>query len=139
MKPFMTTKKKLIEIGVLLAFDIVFYFLWSDMDAVVLFSMGYVWNWVASQDISLLIENKRYRFSMLKMVNNLQNLVVKPFLKFPFWVHSLVRVFPAGLFWWMVIYFNDSIMPWWMTFVGSFTYEVVRLESLLFKKKDPVL
>jgi hypothetical protein len=139
MKPFMTTKKKLIEIGVLLAFDIVFYFLWSNMDAVVLFSMGYVWNWVASQDLSLLFENKRYRFSMIKMVNNLQNLAVKPFLKFPFWVHSLVRVLPAGLFWWMVIYFNDSTMPWWMTFVGSFAYEVVQLESLLFKKKDPVL
>ena len=135
MKPFMTSRRKLIEIGVLLILDLVFYFIWNSPDAVVLFSLGYVWNWTDSQDLSLLLENKRYRFSLLKMIKNLQTLIVKPFLRFPFWVHSIVRVFPAGVFWWMVIYFNDSVMPWWMTFLGSLTYEIIRLEERFVKKE----
>lgn len=140
MKPFLIPKRKFIDLIVLIIIDIVFYFLWSSFNVVMLFSLGYIWNWVASQDLSLLFENRRYRFSMLKVVTNLQSLVLKPFQKFPVWTHVIPKSVPAGLFWFLVIYFNDAEMPWWMTFIGSLTYEVSQLDAFFTKKnKEPVV
>ncbi len=140
MKPFLTTRRKTIELGVLLVLGAGFYLLWPGPEGVVLFSFGYVWNWVGSQDLQGILENKRYRFSMLKLVVNLQKIFQRPVAGAPEAVKIPVRILPAGLFWLMVITFNESTMPWWSTFLGSLCFELVQfLPSLVKGKKVEVV
>ena len=140
MKPFLTSKRKMIELLVLLGFNIVFYLLWSSFDVIALFSLGFIWNWVASQNLDLIFENRpRYRFSMLRTVLNLQSLFLKPFEKSPAFVKFFIRIVPAGVFWFAVIYFNDSQMPWWMVFLGSFAFEIIQLDSKIFKREKELI
>lgn len=134
MKPFLVERRKLNDLGILIILNIVIYIIWQKWEVVSLFSVGFIWNWVASQDLGPLMENRRYRFSTLKMISNLQTQVVKPFINMPKWVQALARSLPAGIFWSMVIYFNESQMPWWATFMGSLTFEVVQIEIKNFKK-----
>ncbi len=137
MNGFLLSKRKTFELLLLVLFDIVFYFLWRSADFVILFSFGYVWNWVGSQQDTLTFEGKKYRYSTLKTVLNLQGLVVKPIQKAPAFVKMLARILPAGLFWWGVIVFNGSQMPWWAVFIGSLTLELVLLENKIFKELPP--
>lgn len=140
MNSFFISKRKTLELGVMILLDGIFYLLWDSLDFVVLFSLGYIWNWVASQEATITFNNsRRYRFSTLKTVFNLQNLFLKPFTTMPLAVKILVRSLPAGLFWAAVIFFNESHMPWWAVFIGSLTLEIVQLETKLFKAKDPML
>jgi hypothetical protein len=139
MKPFLASRRKMIDIAIMLVLNLIFYFLWQSFDVVALFSLGYIWNWVGSQDLAYMFENKRYRFSMLKVVFNLQHLFLKPFKKFPQWFQVIVRTLPAGIFWSMVIFFNDSEMPWWMTFIGSIVYELTQMDALIFKKQKEII
>ncbi len=134
MKPFLVERKKLNDLAILLFIDIVLYFIWLNWSVVALFSVGFIWNWVASQDLAPLMENRRYRFSTLRMISNLQKLVVKPLMNMPMWVHSIAKSLPAGVFWSMVIYFNESDMPWWATFIGSLSFEIVQFEVKAFRK-----
>ena len=134
MKPFLTTGRKSAEISLLLLLDLIFYLIYPSVEAVSLFSFGYIWNWVGSQDLEVILENRRYRFSMLKLVKNLQFLIQKPFQNSPEVVRVLMRIFPAGIFWLMVIYFNESQMPWWSTFLGSICYELVEFGSKRLQK-----
>lgn len=138
MKPVLPTKRKLVDLLVLLILNLVFYFLWGSVEVLSLFSLGYIWNWCTSQDLNILFENRRYRFSTLKTVINLQNAFLKPLQRFPYWVQWVGRIFPAGIFWSMVIIFNDSDMPWWATFLGSFAFEVAQLEMKMFKKEKEI-
>lgn len=133
MKPFLTTRRKLIELGLLPGFVVALYFV-SNLETAFLFSLGYVWNWTASQDMSMFFEGRKYRFSLLKMVFNLQHLFLIPFRKFHPLVQIPAKILPAGLFWVLVIIFADSKMPWWATFVGSFVFELTQLDGLLIKK-----
>lgn len=140
MNGFFITKRKTFELLALLVLDLIFYVLWDSWDFVILFSFGYVWNWVASQEQEITLANSRkYRFSTLKTVFNLQNLVLRPVANLPEPVKLIVRCLPAGSFWSMVIIFNGSAMPWWAVFIGSFTLELVLLEKKLFKSKEPTL
>lgn len=135
MKAFAPPKRKLFELLIMLVLAGVFYLVYPEFDAIVLFVFGFVWNWAASNELSVLFENKRYRMSLLKMVVNLQNLILTPFAKAPEWVKRILRIFPAGIFWSLVIYMNDSIMPWWATFVGSAVFELLQLELLFLKNR----
>lgn len=128
MKTFAPPKRKLIELGIMVFIAAIFFFIKPELNALTLFVFGYVWNWSASNELSTLFENKRYRMSLLKTVVNLQNLILKPFGRAPEWVKRILRVFPAGIFWSLVIYINESFMPWWATFVGSAAFEVVNFE-----------
>lgn len=129
MMLFIPPKRKLLELGVLAVLSLVFFFIYPSFDGLILFVFGFIWNWSASNDLSVLFDNnKRYRFSTLKMVINIQNLFLKPFTSAPEIVKRLIRVLPAGLFWLVVIFINDSIMPWWATFIGSLAYEVLPKE-----------
>ena len=140
MNGFLVSKRKTFELGILILLDIVFYILWDNFDFVILFSLGYVWNWVASQEQSIILDNnRRYRFSTLKTVFNLQKLFLKPFKKMPKFVHFVVRIIPAGLFWSAVILFNESPMPWWAVFLGSLTVELILLETKIFQPKEASL
>ncbi|MGE3608993.1 MAG: hypothetical protein AB7I27_05355 [Bacteriovoracaceae bacterium] len=134
MKPFLTTKRSTIEIGALFIVDVILYFLGISFEFIILFSLGFIWNWVASQNLELLFQNHRYRYSMIKLVVNLQNLIKMPLKTFPLWLSWVAGIFPAGIFWSMVIFFNDSDMPWWATFMGSFVFELSQINFLSLKK-----
>lgn len=137
MNAFLIPRRKVIEILILPVFLGVFYFFYPMIEATSLFAFGYIWNWSASNDLTQVIDAKRYRMSMLKLVVMLQNLVLKPFVNAPEWIKSLLKVLPAGIFWTLVIFINDSQMPWWVTFLGSFVFELLQLEISLFKhRKD---
>lgn len=138
MKPFAPPKRKIVEVLVLPVLLIAFYFIHPVLEAMVLFAFGFIWNWSASNDLSVLFESQRYRFSMVKTVFNLQALILKPFGKAPQWVKSVLSIFPAGIFWSLVIYINDSVMPWWATFIGSLCFELVQIEVNFIKKNKEI-
>jgi hypothetical protein len=137
MNGFLISKRKTLELGVLILLDILFFILWDSWDFVILFSLGFIWNWVASQEKNIILDgNRRYRFSTLKTVFNLQKLFLRPLGKMPEAVKFIARILPAGLFWSGVILFNESPMPWWAVFLGSLTIELVLLETKLFQTKE---
>jgi len=137
MNGFLVSKRKSLELGILLLIDILFYILWDSFDFVILFSLGFIWNWVASQEDTIILDNnRRYRFSTLKTVFNLQKLFLKPLKRMPKFVHFIARILPAGIFWSAVILFNESPMPWWAVFLGSLTVELILLETKIFHPKE---
>lgn len=125
---FIPPKRKLLELAVLVVLALIFYFVYPSFEALTLFAFGFIWNWSASNDLSMMLDNNRYRMSMLKLVSNLQTLILKPFGWAPDLLKRLIRILPAGLFWLVVIFINDSVMPWWAPFVGSLTFELLQLE-----------
>lgn len=140
MNGFLISKRKTFELAVMVLLDAIFFILWDSWDFVILFSLGYIWNWVASQEKNIILDNnRRYRFSTLKTVFNLQKLFLRPLGKMPETVKFVARILPAGLFWSAVILFNESPMPWWAVFMGSLTIELVLLETKMFKTKETVL
>lgn len=134
MTSFFIPRRKVIELLLLMMFLGILYFIWPSIEVMGLFSFGYIWNWSASNDLGTLFENKRYRMSMLRLVVNLQNLTLRPFSWAPEILKRLIKVLPAGIFWSLVIFLNDSHMPWWATFLGSFVFELLLLEISLFKR-----
>lgn len=138
MSPIVPPKRKLVELGIMLILAAVFYLIHPNFDAVMLFVFGFVWNWSASNDLTAVFENRRYRMSMLKFVVNMQNLILKPFGWAPEFVKRIVKVLPAGIFWSMVIFVNDSDMPWWATFVGSIAFELLQIELNFIKRQKEV-
>jgi hypothetical protein len=125
---------------VLVIMDAILFFLWSDPALICLFSFGFIWNWTAAQDLTSLLSNPRYKFSMVRFVKNLEGWALKPFSKLPSWTHFIGRILPAGIFWCMVIYINESDMPWYMTFVGSLCFEITQFEiSFLKKNKEEAI
>jgi hypothetical protein len=133
MKPFSPSKRKLIELVILVVLAGIFYIFYPKIEGVILFVFGFIWNWCASIELDPIYENRRYRFSMLTTVRNIQKLFLKPFLKLPVFVQRIVKVFPAGIFWWMVVYINQSDMPWWAPFLGSASFEILQIELKMIK------
>lgn len=135
MSTFIPPKRKMFELLLLPVFLGIFYFLYPRIEGVTLFAFGFIWNWSASNDLGVLFQNKRYRMSMLKTVVNLQDLALKPFKKAPVIFQKIVKVFPAGIFWTLVIFVNESEMPWWATFLGSIVFELLQIELNFIKKQ----
>ena len=138
MNSFIPPKRKIFELLGLPFFLGFLYLVYPHIEAVTLFAFGYIWNWAASNDFTVLFQNKRYRMSMLKMVVNLQNLILKPFNWAPAIVQKFVKILPAGIFWSLVILINESDMPIWAPFVGSAVFEILQIEIGLFKKQKEV-
>ncbi len=136
MRPFLATKRKLLDLIVLLILGIAVFFL-QGFDATFLFSFGFIWNWSASQDLSRLMEGKSYQYTMLKLVLSSQALIVSPAFvqRSPEIVKLILRSLPAGLFWWGVMWFMGSELPFWATFMGSFAFEISQWE-VLFRKQS---
>jgi hypothetical protein len=134
MRPFLAPKRKLLELLALVALNLALYLVFWDFAVLILFSLGFIWNWSASQDLDALFTNRRYRFSTIKMTKNLQGLILRPFERAPAPVKLVLRVLPAGIFWSGVIYFLESQMPWWATFLGSLAFELMQLEIDFIKK-----
>jgi hypothetical protein len=135
MKSFLGEKRKFIQLGLLVFLDALFWFLWGSWDVVVLFSLGFIWNWTAAQDLESIISSKKYRFSTLKIIFNLQHLILKPFKNSHEAIRFFLRIIPAGLFWVGVMYFNESQLPWWSVFMGSFFLEVFELDKKLIERQ----
>lgn len=139
MNSFFISKRRTMELGIMILLDGLFYLLWNSLDFVILFTLGFIWNWVASQESTIVINNtRRYRFSTLKTVFNLQNLILRPLTKMPAAIKLIARCLPAGIFWSAVILFNESHMPWWGVFLGSLTLELVQLETKFFQSKETI-
>lgn len=138
MTTFIPPKRKIFELLGLPVFLGIMYLVYPKIEAVTLFAFGYIWNWSASNDFTLLFQNRRYRMSMLKTVVNLQNLILKPFGQAPAIVQKIVKILPAGIFWSLVVLINESDMPWWSTFIGSAVFELLQFEIGLFKKQKEV-
>jgi hypothetical protein len=134
MRPFLAPKRKLLELLALVGLNLALYLVFWNFAVLILFSLGFIWNWSASQDLDALFTNRRYRFSTIKMTKNLQSLILRPFERAPAAVKLMLRVLPAGIFWSGVIYFLESQMPWWATFLGSLTFELMQLEIDFVKK-----
>lgn len=133
--PFLTSKRKLVDVLILGLLMVAGFFLGFDLALLSLFSFGFIWNWVASQELENLMTHKRYRFSMVKVVKALNTSVETGLRNFPSVVRILARCLPAGTFWLLVIFFNDSEMPWWATYLGSLAFEIVQLERLSIRKE----
>ncbi len=125
-------KGKNVDLVILLILVVGIYLLLG-MDQAALFSLGFIWNWVGSHNLEPYFEHRRYRFSTLKTVHNLQSLILKPFPKAPLLIKMLLKSLPAGLFWGCVILFFDSELPLILVFAGSLTLELIHF---LFKIKD---
>jgi hypothetical protein len=137
MRPFFISKRKFAELIFLGCLDIVLFLLWNSLDFIILFSLGFIWNWVASQDQQNVVPNTRgYRFSTLKAVFNLQNLLLKPLASRAWGIQFFARLLPAGLLWSGVIMFNQSEMPWWAIFLGSLVFELIVLEKKMFYPEE---
>lgn len=134
MKPFLSSKRRLIDLGVLIILNIVIVLFWDSWPMACLFSFGFIWNWSASQDLTVLMSNPRYKYSMVKFVGNLQSMIIRPVITLPKIFHFIVKILPAGIFWYMVVLINDSVMPWWMTFAGSAVFELLQVEINLLRK-----
>lgn len=134
MKNFLIPKEKFFELLVLPIYLLILFIFFPQAEPLVLFAFGFIWNWAASNDLEKLFENKRYKLSMLKLVVNLQNLILKPFATAPEFIRMFLKVLPAGVFWTIVIYLNESEMPWWATFLGSLAFELLLLEINLIKR-----
>ncbi len=136
MRPFLTSKRKLIDLIVVVALAGVIWPLLG-MEAAFLFCFGFIWNWVASQDLAEYMSGKSYRFTTLKFVVNIQTMILsKPFIKsLPEILKAIIRSLPAGIFWWAVIWFLESDLPAWATFAGSLVFEFSQWE-VLFRKKE---
>ncbi len=139
MRPLLTSKRKLLDLLVVVILAAVIWLL-QGLETAWLFTFGFVWNWVASQDLSQYMEGRSYRYTMLKFVLNLHALIQSPgFIKrSPEFVKLILRSLPAGIFWSAVIWFQDSDLPIWATFLGSFAFEISQWE-VLFRKKDPAI
>ncbi len=139
MRPFLTSKRKLIDLVVI---SVLIAILWPTLgvEAALLFGSGFIWNWAASQDLSQYMAGKSYRFTMLRLVLNLQSLIQSPpFIQTPpEFIKLILRSLPAGLFWWAVIWFQDSDLPIWATFAGSLVFELSQWE-IFYRKKEPPL
>jgi hypothetical protein len=136
MRPFLTSKRKLLDLIVLLVLAVVVGFL-QGVEAALMFSSGFIWNWVGSQDLTQFMEGRNYKFTTLRFVLNLQSAIVTagPLKRAPDPVKMILRCLPAGLFWLALIWFFDSDLPAWPAFLGSLCFELSQWE-VLFRKKE---
>jgi hypothetical protein len=133
MKILIPKSKLVLEFFVLLAFLFLIYFLTNRLDIVTLFTLGFVWNWsVASQNDSSTVI-KHHKFSMMHTILRIHEFFLKIFKRSPELVYRLAGILPAGFFWSLVIYFNESQMPWWATFLGSLVFESLQIQNLFLK------
>lgn len=137
MRPFLASKRKLLDLLVLVVLASAVWFL-RDYESALLFSFGFIWNWVAGQDLTQYMEGKSYRYTMLRFVINVQTLILSPgFIQSsPLGIRIILRSLPAGVFWALVIWFQDSELPLWPAFLGSLVYELSQWE-IIFARKGP--
>lgn len=128
----MSSPRKLFELMIMLGFALGLYFVWESAAYVSMFCVGFIWNWSASQNVVIVQEGRNYRFSFMKMIYNLH----RPLERLPKYLSFPAKILPAGLFWWLVIIFADSNLPFWPVMVGSLVFELLQLDALLTRKSS---
>jgi hypothetical protein len=133
MKMLIPKSKVVLELFVLSIFLFLIYFLTNRLDIITLFTLGFVWNWsVAGQNDTFSVL-KHHKFSMMNTIRRIHEFFLKVFKRSPELIYRLASILPAGLFWSLVIHFNESQMPWWATFLGSLVYEILQIQNFFLK------
>jgi len=125
--------KVVLELFVLSTFLFLIHFLTNRLDVVILFTFGFVWNWSVSIQNNTFSVLKHHKFSMMNTIRWIHEFFLKVFKRSPELIYRLASIVPAGLFWSLVIHFNESQMPWWATFLGSLVYEILQIQDLFLK------
>lgn len=133
MKTLSSYNPRYIELLILLLIIILLSFV--SISVAGLMTLGFIWNWTLRFEIEKVKTNKRYRFSTLKLVFALDQLLQMPFRSIP-QAGTFLRLLPAGLFWLLIGWFLGSLDFWWAPFMGSALYEMIHL--LLKKMMAPV-
>ena len=139
MKPFLVPKRKLIDLVVLVVLNLILYFFWESFPLLAMFSFGFIWNWSASQELDFVTENPRYRYSMVRFVSQLQIFILRPAQGLPKFTHFFLRILPAGAFWFLVVFINESVMPWWAAFLGSAIFELLQFNVKFSPKEKEIV
>lgn len=93
-----------------------------------IFAMGFIWNWaVLNGWTSEQVKTKKYRFSSLRFIHFFHYLFQKPFKKHPK-LAAAISVLPAGIFIAVFAELADSVIPWWVAFLGSFGFLLLRYQ-----------
>ena len=93
-----------------------------------IFAMGFVWNWaILNGWTKEKVHTKKYRFSSLRFIHFFHQLFQKPFKKYPK-VAMVMSVLPAGIFMAVFSQLADSVVPWWVAFLGSFGFLFLRYQ-----------
>lgn len=132
----MLGRRKLQEFLIICVISSIHFFFFSNFEQLTLFVFGYIWNWASSSHQELLIENQRYRYSLIRTVISFQKIILTPFKKTPEMIRRIIKALPAGLFWLLVIYINNSTMPWWAPFLGSLCFEIIDFEFDFLEKRN---
>ncbi len=99
------------------------------------FALGFIWNWaVLNGWVQERVEEREYRFSVLKGVVRLNAALLRPLQKWPH-VVRFAQVVPAGLIAGFFVWAFQSSVPWEATFLGSFAFFLVRTYSLFPKSR----
>lgn len=130
----LVSKKKKIEFLLVFPLALLIYFFSPDINTIVLFIFGYIWNWVNSIESGEAFSEKRYRFSLIRFVRSIQAGLLRPFQKAPFLLKKIIGIFPAGAFWFLILFIYESDMPWWAPFLGSLVFEILSFEISTFRK-----
>lgn len=121
------SKKKIFEIFIMIIISGIIYLIYPHFEASALFCSGFVWNWAVSIEHGDLLQTRKYRFSFLRTIILIQNLFLKPFKNSPEFLIKIISLLPAGFFWNLLFIINESEMPWWSTFLGSVSFEMLQL------------
>jgi len=133
MKTLIPKSKLVLELFVLSIFLFLIYFLTNRLDIVTLFTLGFVWNWSVAVQNNTFSVLKHHKFSMMNTIRRIHEFFLKVFKRSPELINRLASILPAGLFWSLVIHFNESQMPWWATFLGSLLYEILQIQNFFLK------
>lgn len=135
MKTLIPKSKLVLELFVLSIFLFLIYFLTNRLDIVTLFTLGFVWNWSVAVQNDTFSVLKHHKFSMMNTIRRIHEFFLKVFKRSPELIYRLASILPAGLFWSLVIHFNESQMPWWATFLGSLVYEILQIQNFFLKSE----
>lgn len=92
----------------------------------IFFILGFVWNWaVLNGWVMGRVGEKKYRFSMLKGIAGLNQLLMAPLKNYPR-LQAIAQVLPAGIAVGLLALTFGSSVPWWATFFGSLAFLLVR-------------
>jgi hypothetical protein len=128
MSPISFKPRKFFELAGLFFLATLSQLLLKDINVTSLFCLGFLWNWAISFNLDQSLNSRTHRWSMIKLVITIHRFWLKPFQKSPYYIQRIIYLFPAGCFWLLVCWLNDSTMPWWPAFVGSLFFEISQID-----------
>lgn len=88
------------------------------------FTLGFLWNWaVLNTWVRQQVSEKKYRYSLLRGVTRVHDMVISPV---PNRWRIVAELLPAGLVLGGIALLLESPVPWWSAFFGSLALVLVR-------------